>query len=249
MRTLAEDLLYNRREDALPRFLAAFEGVELSVKSSASLEDENLSTDERIHIHLGARARHVYLDIARKIAIPDDSLEMPEHPHTLCVYELAFEAVRRRPGQRGRYDRIEQRQIGTPQLQRPSHVLRIARNDRAVEIDRRTARTRVEGQQVRIALAPQSSRPWLRPSNSNASPRNCRDRQSAATKARLRPPAFAKSHGGRREARGSRIADGARSTSIAVTSGHSAAPSTSKCQLAAPSAFFSSNTSGCTSCR
>ena len=104
---------------------------------------------------LGARGRHVYLDIARKIAIPNDPLETPEHPQTLGVRELAFEAVRRRPGERGRYDRIEQRQIGTPQVQRPSHVLRIARNDRTVEIDRRPARTRVDGQQVRIAFAPQ----------------------------------------------------------------------------------------------
>jgi 5-methyltetrahydrofolate--homocysteine methyltransferase len=47
-RALAEDLIYNRREDALPRFLAAFEGVEVTSKSAATDESE-LSVDERIH--------------------------------------------------------------------------------------------------------------------------------------------------------------------------------------------------------
>jgi 5-methyltetrahydrofolate--homocysteine methyltransferase len=47
-RALAEDLIYNRREDALPRFLAAFEGVEITSKSAAS-DDSDLPTDERIH--------------------------------------------------------------------------------------------------------------------------------------------------------------------------------------------------------
>jgi 5-methyltetrahydrofolate--homocysteine methyltransferase len=47
-RALAEDLIYNRREDALPRFLAAFEGV--SVESSREGEDDaSLSVDQRIH--------------------------------------------------------------------------------------------------------------------------------------------------------------------------------------------------------
>ncbi len=47
-RALAEDLIYNRREDALPRFLAAFEGVEL-VQNEAADSDDDLSIDERIH--------------------------------------------------------------------------------------------------------------------------------------------------------------------------------------------------------
>jgi 5-methyltetrahydrofolate--homocysteine methyltransferase len=49
-RALAEDLIYNRREDALPRFLAAFEGVEVaSPKESASDADADLPVDQRIH--------------------------------------------------------------------------------------------------------------------------------------------------------------------------------------------------------
>src|SRR6266542_2823542 len=47
---LAEDLIYNRREDALPRFLAAFEGVEVvSSKEAAGEADADLPVDQRIH--------------------------------------------------------------------------------------------------------------------------------------------------------------------------------------------------------
>src|SRR5438309_11511778 len=38
-RALAEDLIYNRREDALPRFLAAFEGVDVT-SSKDTVDDE-----------------------------------------------------------------------------------------------------------------------------------------------------------------------------------------------------------------
>src|SRR6267378_1705681 len=48
-RTLAEDLIYNRREDALPRFLAAFEGVELQNQKDSAEDDADLPVDERIH--------------------------------------------------------------------------------------------------------------------------------------------------------------------------------------------------------
>ena len=48
VRTLAEDLIYNRREDALPRYLAAFEGA-AEEQSSQHEEDTSLSVDERIH--------------------------------------------------------------------------------------------------------------------------------------------------------------------------------------------------------
>src|SRR5919202_3095783 len=48
-RALAEDLVFNRREDALPRFLAAFEGVEAVPKEAAESEDQSLTVDERIH--------------------------------------------------------------------------------------------------------------------------------------------------------------------------------------------------------
>jgi 5-methyltetrahydrofolate--homocysteine methyltransferase len=48
-RALAEDLIYNRREDALPRFLAAFEGVEVATHGSSAADDADLPTDARIH--------------------------------------------------------------------------------------------------------------------------------------------------------------------------------------------------------
>jgi methylmalonyl-CoA mutase cobalamin-binding domain/chain len=49
-RALAEDLIYNRREDALPRFLAAFEGVDVQPqRGGAEDEDADLPVDERIH--------------------------------------------------------------------------------------------------------------------------------------------------------------------------------------------------------
>jgi len=48
-RALAEDLIYNRREDALPRFLAAFEGVEVQSKESSADAEIDLPVEERIH--------------------------------------------------------------------------------------------------------------------------------------------------------------------------------------------------------
>jgi 5-methyltetrahydrofolate--homocysteine methyltransferase len=49
-RALAEDLIYNRREDALTRFLAAFEGVDVqSHKDVAGDGDAELPVDQRIH--------------------------------------------------------------------------------------------------------------------------------------------------------------------------------------------------------
>ena len=52
-RALAEDLIYNRREDALPRFLAAFEGVDAAMSKDTVVDDEaGLSTDERIHARI-----------------------------------------------------------------------------------------------------------------------------------------------------------------------------------------------------
>src|SRR5207302_7698579 len=49
-RALAEDLIYNRREDALPRFLAAFEGVDVQPsRDTADDAEASLSLDERIH--------------------------------------------------------------------------------------------------------------------------------------------------------------------------------------------------------
>src|SRR5207253_9758475 len=48
-RELAEDLIYNRREDALTRFLAAFEGVDVAQHRDTTEDDADLPVDERIH--------------------------------------------------------------------------------------------------------------------------------------------------------------------------------------------------------
>jgi 5-methyltetrahydrofolate--homocysteine methyltransferase len=48
-RALAEDLIYNRREDALTRFLAAFEGVDVQRQKDSAEDDADLPVDERIH--------------------------------------------------------------------------------------------------------------------------------------------------------------------------------------------------------
>jgi 5-methyltetrahydrofolate--homocysteine methyltransferase len=48
-RTLAEDLIYNRREDALARFLAAFEGIDVQRQKDSTEDDAELPVDERIH--------------------------------------------------------------------------------------------------------------------------------------------------------------------------------------------------------
>jgi 5-methyltetrahydrofolate--homocysteine methyltransferase len=53
-RALAEDLIYNRREDALPRFLAAFEGVDVQMQRDSGADDAeaSLSVDERLHARI-----------------------------------------------------------------------------------------------------------------------------------------------------------------------------------------------------
>src|SRR5216683_3194375 len=49
-RALAEDLIFNRHEDALARFLAAFEGIDVQhQKDSAEDGEADLTIDERIH--------------------------------------------------------------------------------------------------------------------------------------------------------------------------------------------------------
>jgi 5-methyltetrahydrofolate--homocysteine methyltransferase len=66
-RALAEDLIYNRRDDALPRFIAAFEGVEVVHKDAAADEDVDLPVDERIHqriLHRKKEGIEILLDEA-----------------------------------------------------------------------------------------------------------------------------------------------------------------------------------------
>jgi 5-methyltetrahydrofolate--homocysteine methyltransferase len=48
-RALAEDLIYNRREDALARFLAAFEGIDVQHQKDSAEDDADLPVDQRIH--------------------------------------------------------------------------------------------------------------------------------------------------------------------------------------------------------
>jgi len=48
-REVTEDLIYYRRPDALPRFIARFEGVELESQSGATDADADLPVERRIH--------------------------------------------------------------------------------------------------------------------------------------------------------------------------------------------------------
>jgi len=56
-RAVAEDLIYNRDEDALPRFLAAFENVDTSHLGPTAEADAGLAVDERIHWRILHRKR------------------------------------------------------------------------------------------------------------------------------------------------------------------------------------------------
>src|SRR5205823_6521793 len=57
-RALAEDLIYNHREDALPRFLAAFEGVDVQPGSKDTEDAEiGLTVDQRIHLRILRRKK------------------------------------------------------------------------------------------------------------------------------------------------------------------------------------------------
>ncbi|HYY88213.1 MAG TPA: homocysteine S-methyltransferase family protein, partial [Chloroflexota bacterium] len=74
-RALAEDLIYNRREDALPRFIAAFEGVEVVHKDAGADDDADLPVDERIHQRILHRRKEGIEDlldqaIAHRLPIP-----------------------------------------------------------------------------------------------------------------------------------------------------------------------------------
>ena len=72
-RALAEDLIYNRREDALTRFLAAFEGVDVSPQRDTTEDDAALPVDERIHgriLHRKKEGIEPILDEAVEQRIP-----------------------------------------------------------------------------------------------------------------------------------------------------------------------------------
>src|SRR5207253_1619089 len=73
-RALAEDLIYNRREDALARFLAAFEGIDVqSQRESADDGEADLPVDERIHgriLHRKKEGIETLLDEAVALRAP-----------------------------------------------------------------------------------------------------------------------------------------------------------------------------------
>jgi 5-methyltetrahydrofolate--homocysteine methyltransferase len=72
-RELAEDLIYNRREDALTRFLAAFEGVDVAQHRDTTEDDADLPVDERIHgriLHRKKEGIEVLLDEAVDRRVP-----------------------------------------------------------------------------------------------------------------------------------------------------------------------------------
>jgi 5-methyltetrahydrofolate--homocysteine methyltransferase len=75
-RALAEDLIYNRREDALPRFLAAFEGVDVQSRKDVVDDSDDLPVDERIHgrvLHRKKEGIEVLLDEAVQQRMPPSS--------------------------------------------------------------------------------------------------------------------------------------------------------------------------------
>src|ERR1700738_250402 len=75
-RALAEDLIYNRGEDALTRFLAAFEGVDVSPQRDTTEDDAGLPVDERIHgriLHRKREGIEVLLDAAVEQRFPEHS--------------------------------------------------------------------------------------------------------------------------------------------------------------------------------
>ncbi len=79
-RALAEDLIYNRREDALPRFIAAFEGVEIVDKDAALETDADLPVDERIHgriLHRKKEGIETLLDEAIRNRLVAAGIEAP----------------------------------------------------------------------------------------------------------------------------------------------------------------------------
>jgi 5-methyltetrahydrofolate--homocysteine methyltransferase len=84
-RALAEDLIYNRREDALARFLAAFEGVDVMQQKDAAESDGDLPVDERIHgriLHRKKEGIEALLDEA--IAARTAAIHANRDPHGLA---------------------------------------------------------------------------------------------------------------------------------------------------------------------
>ncbi|GAC1325897.1 MAG: methionine synthase [Chloroflexota bacterium] len=79
-RSLAEDLIYDRREDALPRFLAAYEGVEL-IQSGVGADDEtDLGVDQRIHRRILQRKKdgiEALLDDAVAERLHEEGIAVP----------------------------------------------------------------------------------------------------------------------------------------------------------------------------
>src|SRR5579859_6866390 len=74
-RALAEDLIYNRREDALARFLAAFEGIDVQRQKDSTADDAALPIDQRIHgrvLHRRKEGIEALLDeaVARRTGPP-----------------------------------------------------------------------------------------------------------------------------------------------------------------------------------
>ena len=70
-RALAEDLIYNRREDALPRFLAAFEGVDVQVHKDGASEDAEANLTHRpTDAANGADPRGKHLTPTTHLAVP-----------------------------------------------------------------------------------------------------------------------------------------------------------------------------------
>lgn len=82
LRALAEDLIYNRREDALTRYLAAFEGVDSTTDAQNSGVDEEagLDVDARIHRRILVRKKdgiEDLIDTAIANRLPEEARDSP----------------------------------------------------------------------------------------------------------------------------------------------------------------------------
>src|SRR5579859_1861681 len=97
-RALAEDLIYNRREDALARFLAAFEGVDVQRQKDTTADDADLPTDERIHgrvLHRKKEGIEALLDeaVARRTGPPAPGELTPSSARSAAAVSVLNEVL------------------------------------------------------------------------------------------------------------------------------------------------------------
>jgi 5-methyltetrahydrofolate--homocysteine methyltransferase len=76
VRELAEDLIYNRDSEALPRFIARFEGVELQSGADQSADDSDLPIEQRIHNRILHRRKEGIEDLLDEALESRDAVDV-----------------------------------------------------------------------------------------------------------------------------------------------------------------------------